>query len=115
VLDGAYVALGFTSSAALQSNLPASGQFWLLLSQAPPFTGLSGHYELRVGSQQIASGDVPLDGFTPVSMVVDPSAQTVSVIVNGIDLGTYAARVNPSYLALEGQGWADDIIVRTVP
>jgi len=115
VLTGAYVALGLTSLAALQSNLATGGQFWLLLSQVAPFDGMSGSYELRVGAQVVSSGPVLLQGFTPVSLVVDPIAQTVSATVNGIDLGTFAARVSPSYLALEGQGWADDVIVRTVP
>ena len=115
VVTGGYVALGLTSSGALQSNLAAGGQVWLLLSQVPPFTGMSGYYELRAGSQVLASGSVVLDGFNPVSLVIDPVAQTVSATVNGIDLGTYPARVGPSFLALEGQGWVDDLIVRALP
>ena len=63
----------------------------------------------------VASGTTFLQGFTPVSLVVDPVAQTVSAAINGVDLGTFAARLNPSYLALEGQGWADDLIVRSLP
>jgi hypothetical protein len=100
---------------ALQSNLAAGGQFWLLLSQVAPFNGMNGYYELRVGTQVVASGAAFLQGFTPVSLVVDPVAQTVSATLNGIDLGTYAARVSPSFIALEGQGWVDDLIVRTLP
>lgn len=115
VLTGAYVALGLTASGALQANLQSSGQIWLLLAQDAPFDGLHGHYELRIGAQLLSSGPVWLQGFTPVTIVVDPVAQTVSAAVNGIDLGTYAARVSPSFLALEGQGWADDVIVRSVP
>ena len=115
VLTGAYVALGLTSSGALQSNLAAGGQVWLLLAQVAPFDGMNGYYELHVGAQTVSSGAVFLQGFTPVSLVVDPAAQTVSATLNGFDLGTYAARVSPSYIAFEGQGWADDLIVRTVP
>lgn len=76
---------------------------------------MSGHYEVRVGAQVLASGPVVLEGFTRVSLLVDPAAQLVSATVNGIDLGTFAAPVAPGYLALEGQGWADDVIVRSVP
>lgn len=115
VVSGGYVALGLTSSGALQSNLPASGQLWVLLSQVPPFNGMWGSYELDVGAQVVASGPVVLEGFTRVSLVVDPVAQLVSATVNGIDLGTFAARVAPGYLAVEGQGWADDAIVRSAP
>jgi hypothetical protein len=63
----------------------------------------------------LASGSVLLDGFNPASITVDPVAQTVSVTLKGVDLGTWAARVSPSFIALEGQGWADDLVVRTVP
>lgn len=115
VLTGAYVALGLTSSSALQSNLAAGGQVWLLLAQVAPFDGISGYYELHVGSQTVSSGAVILQGFTPVSLIVDPVAQTVSATLNGADLGTWSARVSPSFIALEGQGWADDVIARTVP
>lgn len=75
--------------------------------------GMSGYYELRAGGQVLSSGSVVLDGFNPVSLVIDPVARTVSAKVNGIDLGTFAAPVSPGYLALEGQGWADDVIVRS--
>ncbi|MGZ6126102.1 MAG: hypothetical protein ACXWLR_14130 [Myxococcales bacterium] len=102
---------------SLPTTAPAAagGQIWMLLSQVAPFNGTSGSYEVRVGAEVVTSGPVVLEGFTPVSLVVDPAAQTVSATVNGTDLGTFAARVAPSYLALEGQGWADDVIVRSVP
>jgi hypothetical protein len=104
-----------TSSGSLQSNLPASGQIWVLLAQVAPLTGANGRYEVRMGSQVLASGPVLLDGFNPVSITVDPAAQTVGVTLDGVDLGTWAARVSPSFIAIEGQGWADDLLVRTVP
>jgi len=63
----------------------------------------------------LASGSVFLEGFNPVTIAVDPAAQTVNVTLNGVDLGTWATRVTTSFVALEGQGWADDVIVRTAP
>jgi hypothetical protein len=113
--DTTYVAIGLTGSGALQSNLPSSGQIWILLSQAAPFTGGNGHYEVRSGTTVLASGDTLVEGFTRVSITVDPVAQTVSVSLYGVELGTWAARINPSYIALEGQGWVDDVVVRLVP
>ena len=63
----------------------------------------------------LASGRVLLSGFTPVTITVDPAAQTVSAIVDGGAVGTWAARVAPSFIAFEGQGWGDDLVVRTIP
>jgi hypothetical protein len=114
-LPGSYVGFGLTSSGTLQSNLPASGQIWILLSQVAPLTGTNGRYEVRIGSQVLASGAVILDGFNPVTITVDPVAQTVGVALKGVDLGTWTARVSPSFIALEGQGWADDLVVRSAP
>lgn len=114
-LAGAYVGFGLTSSGALQSNLPAGGQIWLLLSQVAPADGMHGYYELRIGNQVLASGTTFIDGFTPVTITVDPAAQTVNATVEGLDLGTFSARVTPSFIAFEGQGWADDLIVRLAP
>jgi hypothetical protein len=114
-MGDSYVGFGLTASGALQSNLPASGQIWVLLAQAAPFNGMSGRYEVRSGATVLASGPILLEGFNPVSITVDPAARTVSVAIGGADLGTWAARVSPSFIDLEGQGWVDDIIVRLVP
>ena len=32
-----------------------------------------------------------------------------------LDLGTFQAAVSPTFLAIEGQGWADDVIARLAP
>ena len=114
-LDAGYAAIGLTASGALQANLPASGQIWVRLSQVAPFNGVSGSYEVRIGNQVLTSGTTLLDGFNPVTITVDPVAQTVSVTLRGADLGTWPARVNPGYIAFEGQGWADDLVVRALP
>jgi hypothetical protein len=113
-LPGSYVALGLTTSGALQSNLPAGGQVWIRLSQIDPFDGAIGRYDVLSGTYVLASGTVQLGGFNPVAITVDPAARTFSVTLNGVDLGTWAARVTPSFIAIEGQGWADDVLVRAV-
>ena len=56
-----------------------------------------------------------LDGFNPMSITIDPVAETVNVVLSGVDLGTWTARVAPGFIAIEAQGWADDLVVRTVP
>jgi hypothetical protein len=114
-VTGAYAGLGLTTSGATQANLPAGGQISVLLSQVAPFDGANGQYEVMVGRQVLASGPVLLSGFTPVTITVDPAAQTVSATVDGSAVGTWAAHVTPSFIAFEGQGWADDLVVRTLP
>lgn len=112
---GQYVGIGLTGSAALQSNLGTSGQIWIRLSQTLPNDGMHGQYEVLIGNQVLIAGPMILDGFNPLSITVDPAAQTVDVVLNGVNLGTFTARVSPSYIAVEGQGFVDDIVVRTVP
>jgi hypothetical protein len=114
-LPDSYVGFGLTGSSALDSNLPASGQIWIRLSQVEPFSGLQGRYEVMSGSNVLAAGDVDLGGFNPVAITVDPAAQTVNATLNFTDLGTWSTRVTTGFIAIEGQGWADDVLVRTVP
>ncbi|MFL5457968.1 MAG: hypothetical protein ACJ78X_16325 [Myxococcales bacterium] len=115
MLDGAYVGFGLTTSSSLTANLPASGEIWIQLSTAAPYDGLHGQYAVFSGSQVLASGYVAFNGFNPVAITVDPSAQTVTVTYNGTDLGTWSVAVTARFIAFEGQGVADDVVVRTVP
>jgi hypothetical protein len=115
-LPGSYVGFGLTTSGALNANLPASGQIWVRLSQIDPVAnGADGQYDVMAGNAVLASGLVNLDGFNPVQITVDPVAQTFNVMLNGVDLGTWAARLTPSFIAFEGQGWGDNLVVRTLP
>ncbi|HZX64903.1 MAG TPA: hypothetical protein VFE76_05890, partial [Myxococcales bacterium] len=115
-LPGSYVGFGLTTSGALNANLPASGQIWVRLSQIDPVAnGADGQYDVMAGNTVLASGLVNLDGFNPVQITVDPVAQTFNVMLNGVDLGTWAARLTPNFIAFEGQGWGDNLVVRTVP
>jgi len=112
-LDGSYVGIGLTGSGALNANLQASGQIWLKLSQIAPFDGVAGQYDVMFGNTSLASGAVVLDGFNPVEITVDPVGQTVNVVLNGANLGTWTTKVSPSFIAIEGQGWADNVVVQT--
>ncbi|MFL5416055.1 MAG: hypothetical protein ACJ78Y_08665 [Myxococcales bacterium] len=115
-LAGSYAGFGLTTSGALNANLPASGQIWVRLTQIDPVAnGADGQYDIMAGNSVLASGLVNLEGFNPVQITVDPVAQTFNVMLNGFDLGTWAARLTPSFIAFEGQGWADDLVVRTLP
>lgn len=119
VPQGTSVSIGLTASTVLTSNLSTSGQVFLTLSQGSNPTGFEASYELRAGGVSgtlLAAGTFFLNGFNPVSLRVDPSTQTVSATINGVALGTFVVPgVAPSYLAIEGQGIADNLIVRTVP
>ncbi|HVI24319.1 MAG TPA: hypothetical protein VM691_12595 [Myxococcales bacterium] len=110
-LPGAYVGVGLTGSAALNKNLQTSGQIWLKLSQIAPFDGTLARYDVMFGSTSLASGQMAIEGFNPMEISVNPVAQTVTVILNGAVLGTWSTRVLPSFIAIEGQGWADNVIV----
>jgi len=116
-LPGSYIGFGLSGSGALNANLPASGQVWLRLTwtDSTVLGSFSGQYEVMSGRTVLASGQANLDSWNPVQITVDPVAQTFNVTLNGIDLGTWASRVTPSFIAFEGQGIADDLIVRTVP
>jgi hypothetical protein len=115
-LAGSYLGFGLTTSAAPHANLPASGQVWIRLMQIDPAVfGASGQYDVMSGSTVLASGLVNLDSWNPVQITVDPVAQTFNVVLDGVDLGTWTARVTPSFIAFEGQGIVDDLVVRTVP
>jgi hypothetical protein len=113
-LDGSYVGIGLTGSGALNQNLQVSGQIWLKLAQIAPFDGAIAQYDVMFGSTSLATGQVAIDGFNPVEITVDPAAQTVNVVLNGANLGTWTTKVSPSFIAIEGQGWADNVVVQTV-
>jgi hypothetical protein len=114
-LGGSYVGIGLTSSGGLNQNLQVSGQIWLKLAQIAPFDGTIARYDVMVGNTSLASGRVALDGFNAVEITVNPVAGTVSAVLNGATLGSWTTRVTPSFIAIEGQGWADNIVVQTVP
>jgi hypothetical protein len=115
-VPGAYLAIGFTNSGALQSNLTTSGALWLRVTSPYPF-GVPLHYELRAGSLAsgalLASGDGGAAGFNRMSIRYSPAAGTVTLTFDGVVIGTYAAAMPaPKYLAFEGVGVIDDVVLR---
>lgn len=113
-LPGSYVGFGLTTSGGTLSNLPASGEIWVRFVADQPL-GLGGTYEVLSGSRILLSGTVLFFTFTPVDFTVDPAAGTVTVSIQGLPVGTWTARISSRFLAFEGQGVGDDVIVRAVP
>jgi hypothetical protein len=113
-LAGSYVGFGLTTSGGTLSNLPASGELWVRIVLAQP-AGLVGTYQVLSGSRVLASGSLLIFTFTPIEFTVDPAAGTETVSIQGLPVGTFTGRISSRFLAFEGQGIADDVIVRTVP
>ncbi|AHG89800.1 hypothetical protein J421_2263 [Gemmatirosa kalamazoonensis] len=115
-IAGAYVAIGFTSSGAVTSNLTTSGALWLRVTDPTRF-GFPLHYELRAGSlasgRVIASGDAGASGWNRMAIRYAPAAGTVTLTNDGVVIGTYAFTMpTPKYLAFEGVGILDDLVLR---
>lgn len=115
---GASTSIGLTASSALTSNLRTSGQLFMTLTQEPGAT-YQGSYEVRVGGLNgtlLASGTFFVNGFNAVALRVDPVNGTVSAKLNGVDVGTFAVPAfTPAFIAIEGQGNVDNLVVRSVP
>jgi hypothetical protein len=115
--DGGYLALGFTDSALLESNLQTSAAVWLVLrpGSSPQSTM---YYELRtdgVTGPVLASGETAMEWYSRIALRYDPLAQTVSASVNGIELGIHRhAIAPPRFIGIEGVGFVDNFIVRNV-
>jgi hypothetical protein len=115
-IAGAYVAIGFTSSGALTSNLTTSGSLWLRVTNPSPF-GAPLHYELRSGSlatgQLLVSGDAGASGWNHMALRYSPAAGTVTLTFADSVVGTYPVTMaSPKYLAFEGIGVLDDFVLR---
>jgi hypothetical protein len=120
MLPGAAVGIGFTGSNVTTGNLRAAGQLWLLVTQGPQPDGVNAVWQLRAGDLAsgavVATGSMLLSGYDPVALRYDPVAGAASVTVNGVASGPYAvAGVAPRYVAIEGQGVLDDLVVRSIP
>jgi hypothetical protein len=115
-IPGGYVAIGFTSSPALTSNLTTSGLLWLRVTD-PTRRGVPLHYELRTGSlasgRLIASGDAGSAGWNRMALRYSPAAGTVTLTFAGAAVGTYPVTMpTPKYLAFEGIGILDNLVLR---
>jgi len=112
---GAYIAMGFTNTRTTSKALANSGSLWLKVDNSINNPGPM-HYELRLNGMTgplLASGDAGYPGFNPMSLRVDPVAKTVTLRINGVTIGTYSAAIAaPTYLAIEGYGLFDNMVVR---
>jgi hypothetical protein len=114
-VPGAYLAIGFTNTRTTSKALANSGSLWLKIDNAVNNPGPM-HYELRLNGMTgplLASGDEGYPGFNPMSLRVDPVAHTVTLTINNVVIGTYSAAIAPpTYLAVEGYGLIDNVVVR---
>jgi hypothetical protein len=115
-IAGAYVAIGFTNSGALTSNLTSGGSIWLRVVDTTRF-GFPLHYELRTGSiatgKVLASGDAGFSGWNPMAIRYSPANGTVTLTYAGEVIGTYPFTMGtPKYAAFEGVGIMDDFVLR---
>ena len=115
-IAGGYIAIGFTSSGASTSNLTTSGTIWLKVTDPTRF-GVPLHYELRAGSlssgQLIASGDAGYSGWNHMAIRVSPDAGTITLTFADQVVGTFPfTMAPPKYLAFEGIGIIDDVVLR---
>jgi hypothetical protein len=113
-----YVAIGFTNSSAVTSNLTTSGALWLRITDPTRSTyGIPLHYELRAGSltsgQLLASGDAGYRGWMHMAIRVSPAAGTVTLKFADTEVVTVPFTMPTSkYLAFEGIGILDDFVLR---
>ncbi len=112
---GAYIAMGFTNTKVTSKALANSGSLWLKIDNSINNPGPM-HYQLRLNGMTgpiLAEGNEGYPGFNPMSLRIDPVAKTVTLRINNVTIGTYnAAIAPPSYLAIEGYGMFDNMVVR---
>jgi len=115
-IPNAYIAIGFTNSNAVNSNLTTSGTLWLRVRDLS-VGGLPLTYELRTGSLAngtvIASGTAGMAGWNQMAIRYSPAAGTVTLSFAGETVGTYPVSIpTPKYAAFEGVGVLDDFVLR---
>jgi hypothetical protein len=114
-VQGAYVAIGLTSSPVLTSNFATVGDVWLgLRKQTVPNDGAL-VYELRLNGKTgalLATGVVDDMTWNRMAIGYDPVAQVMSASLNGVSLGRYAMKLTPRYAGFEGVGILDNFVIR---
>lgn len=115
-IEGKYLALGLTNSAATYSNLENSGNIVLFLKPAPPIANGLLTYELRVGGLNgtlLASGETYSSGWNQMKLSYDPVTKIISANVNGTELGAFPLNLGaPRYAGFEGVAIADNFLIR---
>ncbi|MEQ1645025.1 MAG: hypothetical protein ABL959_16365 [Pyrinomonadaceae bacterium] len=116
-VPNAYLAVGFTNSGSLTNNLSSAGDLFMVLKSDG--TGSYMRYEFRRGGfngQLLASGLSDDFLFNQIKVRYDPRNRNVGASLNGQDLGTFASNISRlRYAAFEGNGYADNFVVRRLP
>lgn len=114
-VDGAYVAVGLTSSPVLMSNFETVGDVWLSVRRpnAADFYTLT--YELRVNGRTgplLATGQIPDVTWNQLLISYDPVTQMMRASAGGVLLGQFPMKLAPKYAGFEGVGFADNFVIR---
>jgi hypothetical protein len=114
-IPNAYIAIGFTNSAAITSNLTTSGTVWLRVRDLTR-TGGPLDYELRtggLGGTILAAGSMGFAGWNRMVLRISPANSAVTLTIGGSVIGTYHTALPTSrYVAFEGVGVLDNFVVR---
>lgn len=117
-VEGAYVAVGMTSSSVLMSNFETVGDVWLSLRR-PNAGGTAGFYtltyELRVNGRTgplLATGEIADVTWNKLLISYDPVTQMMSASAGDVLLGPFPMRLAPKYAGFEGVGSADNFVIR---
>jgi hypothetical protein len=119
MMEGSYVAIGWTNSSATTNNLESAALVWLHLRKQVAGENGALVYELRVNGRSgavLASGVIDDMTWNQMLIAYDPLAQVMSASFNGVSLGRFPmALPAPRYLAFEGVGIMDNFVVRRLP
>lgn len=114
-IPGAYIAIGFSNSGLLTSNLTTSGVLWLRVRDLQ-LPGGELTWELRTNGMTgsvLASGNAGYPGFNPMSLRYEPATRRVTLTIDGVVQGQWDYTLNaPRYLAFEGVGIMDNLVLR---
>ena len=109
-----YLALGLTNSGSTTNNLSSGGSIVLILKPSPD--GWTSVYEFRLGGfggQLLASGSTDDLFFNQMKIRYNPQNRSVGASINGVDLGTFATNIAPPrYAGFEGNGYADNFVIK---
>ena len=117
VVDGAYVAIGLTSSPVTMSNFETVGDVWLGLRTQVVMVNGPLVYELRLNGKTgalLATGVVDDQTWNQMVISYDPVAQVMSASINGVALGRYPMKLAPKYAGFEGVGIMDNFVIRKI-
>jgi hypothetical protein len=115
--DPGYLGFGLTSSSLLTSNLESTGSVWFEI--VVDIARQSQSYALRLDGRTgpiLASGTTMFDPHTRLVIRYNPVTGTLGASINEIELGVFQQSIaKPRFIALEGVGIVDNLVVRKLP